>query len=246
MMFRQPGSHQGRLLEELQATVAAQFPATSRSEGVGTPAHNTYLGCVDKFIAAFVATGSIGLLQVLASIFCRETGHLREEAMQDGLATLAQRGTTTEVAAVAEWLFAMYLDPSYLTAQRRAAVQLLLLPLLHAVSTASLVDFFCFHIAAIIRCLANPLPKYVPAFAAWPVAVAILMERVVHPLYGCTLAADRTSWWTTSPTASAPLICCSWPTSGSPSAMVGGIALRVAAAISLRLANGWLRRKWRA
>ena len=159
VMFRQPGEHHVQLLDELLATVATQFPLQSKGDAAGTPEFNTYLSCVDKLLTALSATGSVQLLQVVASVFCREPGHVREEAMQVCLGAMARRVDAAIVLAAANWLYSMYCDAAFLLAQRKAAVQLMLVPLLQHAPDHVLVDFFSGHAVALIACVSSVLPR---------------------------------------------------------------------------------------
>ena len=166
VMLHQAGDHQRMLLDELLATVATQFPLRSRGEAAASSAEfNTYLGCIDKLLSALSATGSVELLQVLASVFCREPGHVREEAMQAALGTMARRVDAAAVLIGAEWLYNMFRDTAYLSAQRKAAIQLMLVPLLHAAPEHVLVEFYCRHAADLIALVSSQLPPYVCAHA---------------------------------------------------------------------------------
>ena len=185
-----------------------------------------YLQAVDKLLAAEAATASVEVLQVLASIFCREPGHVREDAMQASLSVMARRLPGAPVLAAAEWLYRMFCDDAYLMGQRKAAVQLMLLPLLGSASEAVLVDFYAKHAADVTAIVAAPLPLYGwgPRAAGGRAQLGSLWlanQAGNHELRGggalrcADDAAIRPSWSATFRVAFAPLTCCSWPTHAS-------------------------------
>ena len=80
--------------------------------------------------------------------------------MQASLSVMARRLPGAPVLAAAEWLYRMFCDDAYLMGQRKAAVQLMLLPLLGSASDAVLVDFYAKHAADVTAIVAAPLPLY--------------------------------------------------------------------------------------
>jgi hypothetical protein len=243
MVLAHPGDHVIALQAELEATAALQFPlyarqpvtaAVSATAVADVPAVGAetgevmapYLACVDGLIGALAATGSVAVLPALASVVCREPGHPRTPAVRAALATLARQADGAQPAAALaavhaalSWMWTLAEDRAYPAAQRRAAVQTLLLPLLAKAPGPVLIEFLSAHVPLLLKAVAAPLPLCVPTQA--PAAPLGSTLRIIH---GRTLMLARHGawnggvemlqrWWTRSGVARVCLSCSRWRTS---------------------------------
>ncbi|XP_055874578.1 DNA-dependent protein kinase catalytic subunit-like [Biomphalaria glabrata] len=156
-------SQQDKYLKEtLDRFIVDNFPLTSTEFEPGTSKYKDYITAIDRILVAMEMTGSLMVLNIVISVYCRETEHIHSEAIQLGINRFVQRLPLDQQLLAMDVPFSVFVnDNSYLPHVRRAAVENVCLPILRVVSTSALVQFFSSHIQEIIRYLDQTLNKNV-------------------------------------------------------------------------------------
>ncbi|KAK7005038.1 DNA-dependent protein kinase catalytic subunit, partial [Biomphalaria glabrata] len=156
-------SQQDKYLKEtLDRFIVDNFPLTSTEFEPGTSKYKDYITAIDRILVAMEMTGSLMLLNIVISVYCRETEHIHSEAIQLGINRFVQRLPLDQQLLALDVPFSVFVnDNSYLPHVRRAAVENVCLPILRVVSTSALLQFFSSHIQEIIRYLDQTLNKNV-------------------------------------------------------------------------------------
>ncbi|KAK0048622.1 DNA-dependent protein kinase catalytic subunit, partial [Biomphalaria pfeifferi] len=154
--------HDKYLKETLDRFIVDNFPLSSTENEPGTSKYKDYITAIDRILVAMEMTGSLMLLNIVISVYCRETEHIHSEAIQLGINRFVQRLPLDQQLLAMDVPFSVFVnDNSYLPHVRRAAVENVCLPILRVVSTSALVQFFSSHIQEIIRYLDQILSKTV-------------------------------------------------------------------------------------
>ncbi|CAK8685319.1 unnamed protein product [Clavelina lepadiformis] len=73
------------LKRSLEDLVAQHFPLTSREFSIGSTAYNDYSSAIRKLLLSLEDTGSLVVLEIVVSVFCRESDHLMSDEIQKAL-----------------------------------------------------------------------------------------------------------------------------------------------------------------
>ncbi|KAL8588517.1 hypothetical protein ACOMHN_043866 [Nucella lapillus] len=148
-----PKPHDEKLKKSLDRFVADNFPLKSTEFAKGTPQYNDYISAIDKLLSAMELSGSVVLVELLISVFCREEGrHAHEDAIQDALAAFIKRLPGDKQKAAVDVGYKIFAsEGSYPSAIRRATVERVCLPMLRLVHKATLIEFFLDHILDLMK-----------------------------------------------------------------------------------------------
>ncbi|RUS72684.1 hypothetical protein EGW08_019554 [Elysia chlorotica] len=149
-----------QLKEALNRYIANNFPLKSSEFAAGTHQFTDYISGIDKLLIAMEMSGSLMLLEILISVFCRH-GDLQIHQHTPALILLLflrlpmdKQGPALDVP------FAIFTNfggfPSEI---RKAAVERVCLPLLRLVSIANMMEFFVKHIHTLVEPLDVKLIK---------------------------------------------------------------------------------------
>ncbi|KAI8794714.1 DNA-dependent protein kinase catalytic subunit, partial [Biomphalaria glabrata] len=178
-------SQQDKYLKEtLDRFIVDNFPLTSTELEPGTSKYKDYITAIDRILVAMEMTGSLMLLNIVISVYCRETEHIHSEAIQLGINRFVQRLPLDQQLLAMDIPFSVFVnDNSYLPHVRRAAVENVCLPILRVVSTSALVQFFSSHIQEIIRYLDQTLSKNVESALENQLSTKIGCFQVLEIMY---------------------------------------------------------------
>ncbi|XP_076445486.1 DNA-dependent protein kinase catalytic subunit-like [Babylonia areolata] len=148
-----PKPHDNKLKESLDRFVADNFPLKSSEFTKGTPRHNDYIRAIDKLLSALELSGSLILVELLISVFCREEGrHAHEDAIQEALAAFIQRLPGDKQKDALDISYKIFTsEGSYPNVIRRATVERVCLPMLRLVQKTALIQFFLDHILDLMK-----------------------------------------------------------------------------------------------
>ncbi|KAK7506702.1 hypothetical protein BaRGS_00002177 [Batillaria attramentaria] len=156
-----PKPHDNKLKESLDRFVADNFPLKSSEFVKGTPRFNDYISAIDKLLSGLELSGSLVLLELLISIFCREEGrHVHEDAIQESLAVFIRRLPADKQKPALDIPYMIFAsEGSYPNVIRRATTERVCLPLLRLVKKSTLIEFYLEHILDLMKTVDLRLSK---------------------------------------------------------------------------------------
>ncbi|KAK3580733.1 hypothetical protein CHS0354_005741 [Potamilus streckersoni] len=142
-----PESHEAKLKSSLDRLVADNFPLHSSEFPKGSPKFQDYIGALNSILNGLELSGSLVLLEVLISIFCREQRHVHEDAIQASIAKFTKRLPLEKQRAAAEVPFKIFMKAgSYPAEIRRATLERVCVPILRLIKKSSFIEFCTDHI----------------------------------------------------------------------------------------------------
>ncbi|KAL3877683.1 hypothetical protein ACJMK2_035352, partial [Sinanodonta woodiana] len=142
-----PESHEAKLKSSLDRLVADNFPLYSSEFPKGSPKFQDYICALDSILNGLVLSGSLVLLELLISIFCREHRHVHEDAIQASISKFTKRLPIEKQRAAAEVPFKIFMKTdSYPAEIRRATLERVCLPILRLIKKSSFIEFYKDHI----------------------------------------------------------------------------------------------------
>ncbi|CAL1543153.1 unnamed protein product [Lymnaea stagnalis] len=179
----------GRPEEELKDTlnrfIADNFPLKSSEFEAGTPKFKDYIMSIDKILMAMEMTGSLMLLEMLISVYCKEGKHPHEEAIQLAISRFVQRLPLDQQRPAIEVPLGIFLNTSFTSEIRRAAIESVCLPMLRKVSPATMKEFFCNQIHELINYIDVKLTTTSENLLETQLTCKICSFQLLEGMYGC-------------------------------------------------------------
>ncbi|GFR68841.1 DNA-dependent protein kinase catalytic subunit [Elysia marginata] len=152
-----------QLKEALNRYIANNFPLKSSEFSVGTHQYKDYISGIDKLLTGLEMSGSLMLLEILISVFCREPQHAHEDSIQAGIARFVRRLPLDKQGPALDVPFSIFVNEGgFPNDIRKSAIERVCLPLLRLVSMATVVDFFVKHVQKLIAPFDTKLIKVAP------------------------------------------------------------------------------------
>lgn len=137
------------LIEALETLKKCNFPVRSNEYAEGTSKRRDYVAALDHILQALVVSGSLDLLQLVITIFCREKeAHIHQAQMQVMLGKFIVGKNTKALAALTK-CFKIFASNDLTSAFRANLCQRILCPCLRAAPMQIVCQFFIDHVQAI-------------------------------------------------------------------------------------------------
>ncbi|ESO96748.1 hypothetical protein LOTGIDRAFT_143667, partial [Lottia gigantea] len=149
-----------KLKSSLDRFVADNFPIKSNEFTKGSPRYQDYISAINKILLALELSGCSMLLELLISIFCRESKHVYEDEIQDVIARYTKRLVIYKQKLALDIPYKIFTSSgSYPSAIRIAALSRVCLPMLRLVHKSAVIEFFLTHISFIMSEIEAKLVK---------------------------------------------------------------------------------------
>ncbi|XP_048248370.1 DNA-dependent protein kinase catalytic subunit-like [Haliotis rufescens] len=154
--------HISNLKRSLDRFVADHFPLKSAEFVKGSPKYNDYIASIDKLLAGLELSGSPVLLELIISIFCRESRHAHEEEIQATLIRFIKRLPADKQKVVLDVPLRIFQkEGSFPNEIRRATIERVCLPMLRLCQKTAFIEFYLDHIGEIMKVVETKLIKAV-------------------------------------------------------------------------------------
>ncbi|XP_061175418.1 DNA-dependent protein kinase catalytic subunit-like [Saccostrea echinata] len=138
--------HLKKLKRSLDRLVADHFPVKSTDLPESSPQFKDYISAIDRLLTSLELSGSEMLLELLTSIFCRESKHVHETKIQESINRFTKRLPVAKQKSVVDVAYNIFCQEKLYPAEvRRITIEKVALPLLRLVHKSALIEFFTDH-----------------------------------------------------------------------------------------------------
>ncbi|XP_056017774.1 DNA-dependent protein kinase catalytic subunit-like isoform X2 [Ostrea edulis] len=141
-------SHIKKLKRSLDRLVADHFPVKSTDLPESSPHFKDYTAAIDRLLTSMELSGSEMLLELLISIFCRESKHVYETKIQESINRFTKRIPVSKQKSVVDVTYKIFCQEKLYSAEvRRTTIEKVTLPILRLVHKTALLEFFNDHMS---------------------------------------------------------------------------------------------------
>ncbi|XP_041364232.1 DNA-dependent protein kinase catalytic subunit-like [Gigantopelta aegis] len=141
-----------KLKASLDTFISNHFPLKSSELTKDSPKFIDYITAIDKLLSALELSCNPVLLEVVISIFCRESRHAHEDEIQKCLTKFIRKLPGDKQKLALDIPYGIFVKEGSFPAEiRRATLERVCLPMLQLAKKSALIEFFCEHIVEIMQ-----------------------------------------------------------------------------------------------
>ncbi|XP_076075287.1 DNA-dependent protein kinase catalytic subunit-like [Mytilus galloprovincialis] len=154
-----PNPHEKKLKASLDRLIADNFPLKSTEFEKESPEYQTYTSTLDRILSSLELSGSLMLLEVIISIFCREKVHVYEDKIVASLSKFIKRLPGDKQKSALDVPYKIFCEEGRYPGEiRRATVDKVLVTMLRLVQLSTLSQFFVANMEK-LRSIVEAKPK---------------------------------------------------------------------------------------